>query len=107
MRPSRTLATTAIAAAAVLGLAPSASALTISPNFPNTPMETRPMNAAISPFGPQETCTMYRNTVGECWQQRPDGQWVQLQHVGFVDVYPVWEDPASLSHLIPGSLLPR
>lgn len=99
MRTPLTQRILAVSAAALVGAAltaPAATALTTSPTFPETLFETKQVLNAISPYGPWSTCTSYRGGTGMCWQQRPDGQWVELKLVGPLAVYPVWEDPASL-----------
>lgn len=101
MRIPRRIAALAVAATAAITLTPAASALTVSPNFPNTPFETEESFSALSPYANPARCTIYRDSIGECWQQRPDGQWVRLEQLGFLRVYPVWEDPAALAGGVP------
>lgn len=98
-----------IAAAAMLASFPAtASAMETydQPTWPSPyPVVDLASPLTISPYGNTARCAEYRGSVGDCFQQRPDGQWVKLTKVAqVIDVYPVWEDPGSLMNLVPAQL---
>lgn len=68
----------------------------------------------ISPYGQEATCNHFKGQTIGCMQQNQRGEWVPIRYpfsrqylpidipgLSTVGVYPVWEDPESLSLFFP------
>jgi hypothetical protein len=105
-----TLGTAAVVTATAAALAPTASADTVDGLPPAAPAFSRDEihEGVLSPYGPDATCDSFHGSYVNCWQQRPDGRWQEMQVVDYASsgwtgdplvIYPVWEDAGSLAAL--------
>lgn len=107
-RFTRALGAGALAVGLASALAPAASAVTVD-KLPPVPtahyrQDGPAGQAVLSPYGTAKIkCQGFHGSNTECYQQRPDGKWEALVYAWPLplQIYPVWDDPASLDTVIP------